>query len=361
MTVHPPLRRRTRNCCSLGLLIALSVLTSAGCGGDGGDERERFAAGSADSPRPFVRHFERVTGVRLKPVSGDLFGIRLEVPAKPNRFVRFGAYSLVWTRDERRRKEFLGRSEPDDDGIYWRHVGTSYSATKPFGERLVLRWVGRSAKKTTPQWDRLERAVQAAFEGSLAPLPSEERPCRDRRLDPLRGRTGECSLRGMPVTFVEADESLSVPALEAKVLGFGYADELRNPGVAPLRPKGRFLIVAYSLTNKSEAPISFIHPELQLGARRVPESPDAAALLPRSRALPLPPGETVVARAGFDVDETVDPRGAAFVLPAEREGTSDPSPLLAEGWIRLAKASPRLPRPPGTGRPRRPAPGTTHG
>ena len=280
-------------------------------------------------------------------MTGDLFGTRLQVPSKPNRFIRFGAYQLVWTKNERKRELFLGKGEPDEDGIHWTRVGTSYSASKPFGDRLVLRWVGRQGKETTPQWDRLERAVQAAAEGTLGPLQDEERPCGDEGLDPLRGRTGACSVRGVPVTFVEADDELEVPALEARVLGFGYADELRNPGVAPLRPKGRFLIVAYRVTNKSESPINFVHPELRLGRRAVPESPDAAAMLPRSRGLPLPPGATLETRSGFDVDEGVEPRSGAFVLPAEREGRADPTPLLAEGWIRLAKATPRLPKPVG--------------
>jgi len=327
------------------VLVCLAALAIAGCGGEPDDDKQ-LAGGKAESPRPFVKQFERVTGVRLQPVEGDLFGTRLEVPAKPNRFERFGAYSLIWTRNDRRRDLFLGEGDPDDDGIYWRRVGRSYSASKPFGDRLVLRWVGRSAKETNSQWDRLERAVQAALEGELGPLEPEERPCRDRGLDPLQGRTGACALDGLPVTFVEADDELSTPVLDARVLGFGYADELRNPGVAPLRAKGRFLIVAYRVTNRSDAPIGFLHPDLRIGARRIPESSDAAALLPRSRPMPLPPGETVEARAAFDVDEGVDPRKAALALPAERDGRREPSSLLSQGWIRLAEASPRLPKPP---------------
>ncbi len=349
------------------LLAVLATLVLAGCGDadadkrlgggggeEGGTEDGGTDAGSADSPQPFIQHFARVTGVRLRPVKGDLLGTRLEVPAKPNRFIRFGAYQLLWTKDDDKREQFLGKDDPDDDGIYWRRVGTSYSASKPYGDRLVLRWVGRQEKETNGQWDRLQRAVQAAVKGTLGPLESEERPCGDKGLDPLRGRTGACSVRGIPITFVEADDELDVPALEARVLGFGYANEIRNPGFAPLRPKGRFLIVAYRVTNKSESPISFVHPELRLGGRRVPASPDAAAMLPRSRGLPLPPGETLETRAAFDVDEAVEPRSGAFVLPAEREGKTDPTPLLAEGWIRLAKASPRLPKPvgaPGKGDP----------
>lgn len=344
------------------LAISLVGLAPMGCGGVGGGGGELggegggSAAGSADSPRPFVKNFERVTGVRLKPVRGDLLGIRLQVPSAPNRFIRFGAYQLVWTKNESKRKLLLGRGEADDDGIYWTRVGPSYSASKPFGDHLVLRWVGRRQKRTTRQWDRVERAVEAAFEGELDPLPQKERPCRDEGLDPLRGDTGACSLKGIPVTFVEADDELSAPALEAKVLGFGFAEEIRNPGVAPLRPKGRFLIVAYRVTNKSGGPISFLQPALRIGAREIPESPDAAAMLPRSRATPLPPGATLEARAAFDLDETADPRKAAFVLPTEREGRNDPTPLLAEGWIRLGEATPRLPPPPGK---RGPASGKT--
>ena len=337
-------------------LITLAAVAVAACGD--GDEDKRFAGGStgsADSPRPFVKRFERLTGVRLKIATGDLLGTRLEVPAKPNRFVRFGAYQLVWTKDESKRKLLLGKGESEDDGIYWTRAGTSYSASKPFGDKLVLRWVGRRAKETTPQWERLERAVEAAFEGTLEPLPSEERPCDAKGLDPLQGGTGACSLRGLPVTFVDADDELSEPALEARVLGFGHADRITNPGVAPLRPRGRFLIVAYRVTNESEAPINFLQAKLRIGRMTVAESPDAAAMLPRSRPLPLAPGAAVEARAAFDVDESVDPREAAFVLPTEREGRDDPSPLIAEGWIRLAKASPRLPRVPRVRGARKPA------
>ena len=153
-------------------------------------------------------------------------------------------------------------------------------------------------------------------------------------------------MNGIPVTFVEADDSLSVSALEAKVLGFGYVDEIRNRGVAPLRPKGRFLVVGYRVTNKSEHPIGFLHPVLRSDSGRLPESPDAAAMLPRSRDLPLPAGATLEARAAFDVDSGFDPREAAFMLPAEREGRGEPTELLSQGLIRMAKASDRLPPAP---------------
>lgn len=348
------------------LLICLAAALVGGCGDGvvGGGDGKRFAESAADgeSPKPFVKHFQRITGVRLKPVGGDLFGTRLEVPAKPNRFERFGAYSMVWTRDDRKRKLFLGREEPDEDGIYWRRVGSSYSGSKPFGDRLVLRWVGRQRKETTEQWDRLERAVDASLKGALGPLLAEERPCRDQDLDPLEGETGACALNGLPVKFVAGDEDLETDVLEARVLGYGYAKELRNPGVAPLRPKkGRFLIVAYRVENKSDAPIGFIQPDLRIGGRRLPESPDAAALLPRSGALPLPPGATVEARAGFDIGEDIDPRKAAIALPAERDGRKEPSPFLSQGWIRLEDAPARLPKAPGRGRSRKAAARTAAG
>jgi hypothetical protein len=335
-----------------GLLVA-GALALGACGGDddggggGGAEGsgKRFADKAAESPRPFVRQFQRITGVRLKPVGGDLFGTRLEVPPKPNRFERFGAYSLVWTRDEEKRELFLGKSERDGDGIYWRRVGSSYSASKPYGDHLVLRWVGRQEKETNEQWERLERAVEASLSGTLGPLEPEERPCGEEDLKPLSGPTGECAVNGLPVTFVEADSDLEVPALKAKVLGYEYAGQLSNPGVAPLRARGRFLIVGYRVENTSDAPISFIQPQLRTGTSTIPESPDAAALLPRSRPLPLPPGASVVSRSAFDVGSDVDPAGAAIVFPAEREGRREPSLFLAQGWIRLGKAPKDLPKP----------------
>lgn len=326
------------------LAVLLAGLVATGCGDE--DEAKKFSVGSKPSPKPFVRQFAHLTGVRLKPVRGDLFGTRLEVPPGQTRFHRFGAYSLIWIKDEKRRKLYLGGGDPDDDGIYWRRVGSSFSANKPFGKRLVLRWVGRRKKETTPQWDRLERAVGAASRGSLSPLQAEERPCSDAKLDPLRGETGACSLNGIPVTFVNADDSLSVPALEARVLGLGTADELRSPGSAPVRPKqGQFLLVGYRIENKSSDPISYLHPELRLGGRTRPESPEGSVILPRSRALPLPPGAAVEAQAAFDVAPGEDFREGALVLPAEREGKDDPTPALAQGWIRLQDAPSRLPRP----------------
>ena len=283
----------------------------------------------------------------LRRVTGDPLGIRLQVAGNPDRFVRFGVYNLLWTKDDRSRDRVLGRAGPEEEGIRWKRAGASYVGTKPFGSRLVLRWVGRPSKRLTPQFERLERVVQAAIEGKSSSLPEGERPCAASGLDPSREGSGECSLKGIPVSFTGGDETLSTPALETRVLGIDTTGELRFPGLPPFVAKGRFAIVAYRVRNESEHPVRFLHPQLRVGRRLVPENPDTAFLLPRSRSLPLPPGATIEARAAFDLDESVDPRKGALVLPAQRDGRAEPSIDLAQGWIRLKDAPEGLPRPRG--------------
>jgi hypothetical protein len=277
-------------------------------------------------------------------VTGDITGIRLEASPHVDRFSRLGAYTLLWTHNDRKRKALLGRTRPDARGIYWQRVGTSYSAIKPLGERLLLSWVGRPARKTTPQWDRLERAVQAALTDDLSRLPPGERPCSDGNPDPADGDTGACSMNGIPVTVVDAPGELSTPAVEAEILGVGSADRLRFPGKSPLVAKGQFLLVAYRVRNTSPYPIRYIQPRLRLGSRTVEENPEAAFLLPRSRPASLPSGATLEARAAFDVASPEEARDGAFVIPGDRDGRSDPSLQVAQGWIRLSGAREGLPR-----------------
>ena len=352
----------------MAILAAFAAFAVMGCGdgndgpgGSGGPGSSGRSNGSdlpdaepAESPAEFIKQFELFTGVPLKPVKGDVSGIRLELPLKPSRFARFGAYALIWTRDDGRRKALLGRGRPDGDGIYWQPAGTSFTAVKPFGSRLILRWIGRPAKRTTAQWDRLERALEAASQGKASVLEPAERPCDDAGLDPLEGDSGECSVKGIPVTFVDADEELSTPALEARVLGVGTTGKLSSPGLAPLVPDGRFLIVAYRVVNTSPHPIRFLQPQLRSAGKTLPEYPEAAFLLPRSRALPLPPGATLEARTAFDIPSSMDPRAGTFVVPGARNGRDDPSLELHQGLIRLSKAPTRLPKPRGSSQARPP-------
>ncbi len=328
------------------LSLIATALALGGCGGGQQEEKAGLSGGTAESPARFAKHFESLTGVSLKRVPGDLFGTRLEVSGEPDRFARFGVYSLIWTADDRKRERLLGRGPAGDRGIHWKRAGTSYAGAKPFGSRLVLRWVGRSSKRITPQFERLERVVEAAVEGKSSSLPEEERPCAASGLDPLRGSTGACALKGIPVTFTNADDTLSTPALESRVLGMDTTDELRFPGLVPIRPAGRFTLIAYRVTNKSPHPMRFLHPQVRVGDKLVAENPDTAFLLPRSRSLPLPPGASVEARAAFDLPERVDLREGALVLPAQRDGPAEPTIDLAQGWIRLDGVPSRLPPAP---------------
>lgn len=331
------------------LLTAITCsLALVACGG--GDEKAAGLSGSRpESPKKFSQNFERLTGVSVRPMPGELFGTRLQVAGEPDRYVRYGVYSFVWTTDEKKKERLIGKGETDDDGIHWQRTGSSYTAVKPFGPNLVLRWVGRRSRKVTPQFERLERVVKAAVEGDSSSLPEGERPCRAVGLDPLEGKTGECSLAGIPTKFVNAGDTLSTPALDAQVLGMESVDELRFKGLVPIRASGRFVIIQYKARNKSPHPIRFLHPQLRIGSDLVPQDEDTAFLLPRSRDLPLPPGEEVEVRAAFDLGDSQDVREGAFVLPAEREGRTEPSVDLAQGWIRMRDAEDKLPKAPKGG------------
>lgn len=333
-----------------GTLLAALACTLAlpACGG--GDEKAAGLSGSRPkSPNRFSQNFERLTGVAVRPMPGELFGTRLQVSGEPDRYVRYGVYSFVWTTDEKKKERLIGKGPADDAGIHWQRTGASYTAVKPYGPNLVLRWVGRRERKVTPQFERLSRVVQAAVEGDSSSLPDGERPCRAVGLDPLKGKTGQCSLAGIPTVFANAGDTLSTPAMDVEVLGMETADELRFKGLVPIKPSGRFVIIQYKVRNESDYPIRFLHPQIRLGSELVPQNEDTAFLLPRSRDLPLPPGEEVELRAAFDLSAGQDAREGALVLPAEREGRDEPTNDLAQGWIRLRDAEDKLPKPPKGG------------
>jgi hypothetical protein len=346
--------RWTRALLRAGCLLGLILL--AGCGGGdgggifdsgGGNEKAAGLTGSkSESPDKFAKNFEGLTGVTLKQFPGELFGIRLQAAGEPDRFLRYGVYSLVWTTNDEKRDKLLGKEPAESDGIHWKKTGSSYTASKPYGSRLVLRWVGRGQKQVTPQFERLSRVLDAAVAGKSSSLPEEERPCPAVGLDPFKGKTGQCSVKGIPTTFVDAGQTLKTPVVEARVLGMQDTGEFRFKGLAPITANGHFTVVAYEVTNKSSFPLRYLHPQLQFPSKVVPENPDTTFLLPRSRDLPLPPGEKIVVRTAFDVPESDNARDAAFVLPAQRDGTKDPTNELAQGWIRLKEAASRLPKAP---------------
>jgi len=277
----------------------------------------------------------RLTGVRLQASPDGLVGTRLDAAAEPNRFTRLGTYSLVWTRDAGDRREALrGAGKRGPRGIRWRRLGGTWSAVKTFGPHLVLDWSAGPRRRTSPQFNRLERAVRSAYLGRTGLLPPFERPCRG---DPLRGRAGACSVRGVPVTVAAPGTPLDTPAFEAEVRGVETREQLRPKLLAPERARGRFVIVTYRLTTKTL--IRSITPQLRVGSRIFDEAP-VSVFLSRSRLFPLPPAARYEARVAFDVQRAAAARlreRGALVLPAEIDELGDPSLDLAQGWIALER------------------------
>ena len=323
-------------------------MVSVGACGSGAEKSEPEAK-PATSPQQFADRFEPITGQRLE-LAEDTFGTRFEEPDLPDRFVRFGGYSLTWTADDRIRETVLGRGvKPDADGLYWTKASDTWSAAKPFGPRLVLEWIGEKTKRTTPEWGRIERAVRAAYLGDTSTLESAERPCSDRGLDPLRGRAGECSVEGIPVTFADSDKPLVTPALEVEVLGVDTTDKVGKGTGVPARAKGRFVQVAYRVRNVSDKPITSLQMAARLDGETVREEAGAGVLLPQSRSFPIPPGDDFETSTVFDVDPAVAEQArakGAFVFASNLDDSGRLSPDFTQGWIRLAKAPARLPEPP---------------
>jgi len=313
---------------------AVLALCAVGCGGEKeGDRKVETGPKPAASPEQFTERFAQLTGVRLSRSLDDLVGTRLEVPADPNRFARLGTYSLVWTRDRADRREVLrGARRPGARGIRWTRSGSTWSAGKSYGRHLVLDWSAGSKRRTNPQFNRLERAVRAAYLGRPGLLPPRERPC---RRDPLRDRGEACSLRGVPVTVARGNSALETPAFEATVRKTEVRPALKPKLLPPETASGRFVIVDYRLRTKTL--IRSLTPQLRIGKRTFEEAP-ASVFLARSRLFPLPPAAAYNARVAFDVPRAqaaqVRRRGA-LVLPAEIDELGDPSAELAQGWIAL--------------------------
>ena len=327
-------RRSRVSAAALGAALALGA---PGCGGsDQGDERERSSGPEpAASPQQFSQRYERLTGVALDASPDGLVGTRLDAAAEPNRFARLGTYSLVWTRDRGDRKEALrGARDPGARGIRWRPSGGAWSAVKTFGPHLVLDWSAGPKRRTTPQFNRFERAVRAAYRGRPGLLEPAERPCGQ---DPLRGSPAPCSVRGVPVTVASQGSPLDTPAFQAEVRRVEVRDRVKPEFLPAERARGRFVIVTYRLRTKTL--IRSVTPQLRIGKRTFDEAP-ASVFLARSRLFPLPPAAGYTARAAFDIPKAdtaqIRARGA-LVLPAEIDDLGDPSAELAQGWIRLRR------------------------
>jgi len=342
------------------LTAALAVLAgAAGCGGDDGGATTGAATAPQPAPRPaatpqqFADRFARLTGVRLQVMAGDTFGTRFDTPREPDRYARYGIYSLTWTRDDHTRSVLLGGSAADPRGIHWERVDDDWSLAESIGPRLVLEAPGDRTRVPPRRFERVERAVRAAYTGRTDVLPPAERPCRDQRLDPLRGRPGSCAVGGMPVTFVDGDATLRTPAVEATVRGVTTAASVGRGSPSPAA-SGRYVVVAYRVRNPGPRPLPYLRVALRLGGRTIEEDPGAGVLLPRSGRFPLAPGASMDLQAAFEVEPALAARArreGALVLPgALDDRLHTPAPDLAQGWIRLARAPAKLPPSP------RPAP-----
>lgn len=355
-----PRSRCTRRVAAVAAAALLAALPACGGGADepaGTQPRTGTATGPAavalppaTTPARFAGNFERITGVRLlaRPDGADT---RFAVPPEPDREPRLGVYAIRWSSDAAARDGLLGAGPPDAQGRWWKPDGAgSWTVARPVGSHLVAEGPPSATRTPDASWLRLERAVAAASSGDLRALPAAEQPCRDRGLNPLHGPTGACSVKGMPVTFVDALDELDTPLVQARVRGVETAAVIEDPyGVLDSRrAAGRFVVVAFAVRNAGGGSIPSLHPQLHLAGRTFEQDAQAHALMPRSRSLPLEPGATFETWAAFDVPRELAAQAStgALVLGTGADAHGAPSSAVEQGWIRLLAAPLSLPDPP---------------
>ena len=339
-------------------VVVLSLVAGglfAGCGSSA-------AGGGSDLDGPsateFNDRFAKSTGVRLVDdgrFNNDDWTV-FSLPNGTDHYDRFGAFSIYVVSDEEARDGLLRKSddesgalEPNGSGYaFRRNEGSdSYSVVQRFEENIVLVWQAGESQEVDDSYRRLSAAVEAAATGDESKVPAAQRDCAASGIDPKAGKEGTCRVGDNEVTVVNSGSELRTPAIKARLQSVGDAAQIEPSSSysEPVRPRGRFLIVTYELTNNGDAPIDDVEPQLNVDGRTyaAARGVDYDLYGNEKRPLPLQPGETATMITAFDVSEQVVDaalEGGAFVLPAtaDKYGYLSLDNGAAEGRIRLAGA-----------------------
>lgn len=293
-------------------LLPLIGVLLAGCGGSSPDDE---GAGAPDVGK-FSATFTKATGVKLQQDRLSTFTSLRTSDASSYR--RFGGFSVYFVKDEEAAKGLLeGGGDVKD---YGNDVLVSFSSDQE-GTK-----------------ERLDQAVRAALKGDPSLVPAAERPC---ATDVGEGR---CRLGGKALTVVGPGQELATPVLKAKVVSATVARQLpaRSEYSDPVRAKGRFVAVRFTLDNVLNQPISSIQPNLVIGGNTYSESAEAYSLRYANDPFPLQPGDSATVTTAFDVPEAAaaDAIGQGQLeLPAGVfEGSGSLSDADAIGRLRLEGA-----------------------
>lgn len=331
----------------LVVALTLLVVVLAGCGGGGDDGKLE-----GKTPEQVTTGWAKVTGDRLVPsgVPTDDWSV-LRLPESTDRFGQLGVFSIYVLKTEQGRKVLLEEDREGDTvvkegNIVWRQSSGSgsWSASRVFGENVLVRWQGGEQRRVDDTYRRLVRTVDAALTGDASRLPEEDRPCRQVGIDPARGREGTCRLDDTVLTVVNSENELKTLVLTAKVASVRTAKTVPpfSRFGRPDSARGRYVIVTYRLRNVGKEPIEFLETKLVIDGRTYSgDFRPEYNLYGGDRPLPAQPAETVTIKAAFDVPADVAARAddGAIILPAARNETgSSLNDRDAQGRIRLAGA-----------------------
>jgi hypothetical protein len=340
--VHLP---RLRAATAAALVLASTL---AACGSDGG---------SSISSAKLAAGWKKATGDRLETRERSPDGALLDLPQSTDRYETYGVFSIYVTKTDDGKQRLLqtpsGKDIPVTKGIRWQRnsrTGTSFSATKVYGDNVVVRWQAGEHKRLTPSFHRLDRAVRAAIAGDPKLIPLAERPCTAVGIDPVGGRMrGTCRDGDVKVTVANADDRLTTAVLAAKLKAVRTVSEIPPRtayGTADKPESGRFVVVSYELENRGTKPISFLLSNLLVGGQLHRSSFRGSYNLYGSGGDPYPlqPGATATVRDTFDLSPAVAAQaasGGALVLPTGHYEDSKSGSLtekVAQARLRLAGA-----------------------
>jgi hypothetical protein len=283
------------------------------CGSNGGN---RFTA------QEVAARFAQLTGDRLvvDPAAATHGGATVlslsqgqaDATIQQNRYGTFSIYVLdndqersLYTLDPR---GSAVRRDPRS-GIYWQQLSDSppsWQASKPY-RNVVLQWQAGDTRRTDARWNRLDAALTSlGHPASQVRLAPEDTPCAHRSIDPERGPTGTCKLGAQTLTVVNRGQRLTLAGYTVTGVRASIARVLTSRALhSRARARGRFVEIAFRVTNHGTDELGDITPTLVVGKRRYNVDQRHQFFVQGDNPFPIQSGERATVRVVYDVPPTI--------------------------------------------------------
>jgi hypothetical protein len=294
------------------LILALGPLLAA-CGHDDGS---RF------TQQEVAARFAQLTGDRLvvDPAAATHGGAAVLSLSQGQadatiQQTRYGTFSIYVLDNDQERSLYKLDSRgsavrPDvRSGIYWQQLSASppsWQASKPY-RNVVLQWQAGDARRTDTRWDRLDAVLSSlGHPASQARLTPEDTPCARRGIDPDRGTTGTCKLGAQTLTVVNRGQRLTLAGYTVTRVQARISRVLTSRTLGSrARARGRFVEIAFRVTNHGTSELGDVTPTLVVGKRRYSVDQRHQFFVQGDNPFPIQSGERATVRAVYDVPPTI--------------------------------------------------------